>query len=475
MSSPDRIEKEQQREHRLRIRLEENRKDEEVYVDPNEDIYDVPKFQGCFTKSLIHDPDGIPDQKETEKMLHGINRCWCSLDQISYPGSLRLMNPSAVHSYDIVGPFKACTYIPPVPRLGSPETAVEMIELYNMALMRDIPFKSYSTSQQAMLACTDLGTTPETLFRTELTGHYVSQFLLLPYSHGCVDVEQKLRCYPPGVDFMKTWDLALSCQNGSVQELLPDRTIRRHIINLRDGVTYVHLDDSIQSGLAVACILDRLKCPGPKGIVKETRFLDLGRLDLLDIITAATRAAMMTAWYHKWSICRIRPECVGMYVHRAIIDGVNPGIHKSLLESPVLNRVYSKFGCYLLPQAYPEGSPAHPAYPAGHAVSIGVMTTILKAFYDEDFLIDGFETSDDGSQLLPLGQKFRVGDELNKLASNISNFRNAAGVHYRSDSHGIEMGERIAINVLKDYVRRYCHNVTFSFHKRNGRLVIISN
>lgn len=479
-----RISKDHHRETCLRELIAESRGKDRIYVDPNEDIYDVPDFRGCFTKSLMHDPQGTPDPKEAEKMIQGITKCWCNLDKITYPGSLRLINPSVVHSYDLVGPFKACSEIPPVPCLGSSEFAIDMIELYEMALLRDVEFKNYGSDPGALQACSELQVSPGKLFRGnssgDLRGPYVSQFLWLPYSHGCLDIEQQYRCYPPGLDYMKTWDLALSCQNGTVTEKIADRNIRRYIVTLRDGATYVHLDDSIQCGLASACILDGLRCPGPKGspfgkTVKEKPFIDLGRLDLLDVMTTATRAAMTSAWYHKWHICRVRPECVGMYVQKAIIDGVNVGLHSSLLRSPVLNRIYAKFGSYLLPQAYPEGSPCHPSYPAGHAVFSGVISTILKAFYDEDFMFDSYEPTDDGNSLQSRGEKLRVGDELDKLASNIAIFRNAAGVHYRTDAAGIELGEHVAIEVLKDYIKRYCHKVTFSFHKRNGDLVTISN
>lgn len=37
---------------------------------------------------------------------------------------------------------------------------------------------------------------------------------------------------------------------------------------------------------------------------------------------------------------------------------------------------------YLLPMAFPEGSPMHPSFGAGHATVAGACTTILKAFFD---------------------------------------------------------------------------------------------
>ena len=44
-----------------------------------------------------------------------------------------------------------------------------------------------------------------------------------------------------------------------------------------------------------------------------------------------------------------------------------------------------------------------------------------------------------------------VGSELNKLAGNIALFRNAAGVHWRSDyTDSLPFGEAIAIGLLQE-------------------------
>lgn len=131
----------------------------------------------------------------------------------------------------------------------------------------------------------------------------------------------------------------------------------------------------------------------------------------------------------------------------------------------------------LLPMAFAEGSPMHPSYGAGHATVAGACVTILKAFFDEEAclvqkgdavdavsasdVVSGayspvaFVPKDDGSELIDKGAAFgdflRVGDELNKLASNISIGRNMAGVHYYSDYiDSLRMGEEIAIGILQE-------------------------
>lgn len=102
-----------------------------------------------------------------------------------------------------------------------------------------------------------------------------------------------------------------------------------------------------------------------------------------------------------------------------------------------MREIYNRFGSYLLPQAYPEGCPTYPAYPAGHAVIAGACVTVLKACYNEAFVLPEPKlAADDGLSLLDYkgSGALTVGGELNKLAANVAIGRNAAGVHWRSDA-----------------------------------------
>ena len=52
---------------------------------------------------------------------------------------------------------------------------------------------------------------------------------------------------------------------------------------------------------------------------------------------------------------------------------------------------------YFLSQAFPEGSPTHPAYPTGHGTVAGACITVLKFFFDGTFSIpDPVVPSSDG-------------------------------------------------------------------------------
>ena len=129
---------------------------------------------------------------------------------------------------------------------------------------------------------------------------------------------------------------------------------------------------------------------------------------------------------------------------------------------------------YLLPMAFAEGSPTHPAYGAGHATVAGACVTVLKACFDESKrLVDislmpqvpdpaqGYTALKDyaGADLDDL----TVRGELDKVAANIAIGRNMAGVHWRSDySQSALLGQRIAISMLYHQRRDY-HERPWSF------------
>jgi hypothetical protein len=103
--------------------------------------------------------------------------------------------------------------------------------------------------------------------------------------------------------------------------------------------------------------------------------------------------------------------------------------------------------------AYAEGSPNHPSYASGHGTVAGAAVTMLKWLFDETQLIKNpVVPSADGSTLVPYtGAPLTVGGELNKVVSNVSQGRNIAGVHWRSDAfYANLLGEETALTILRD-------------------------
>jgi hypothetical protein len=169
--------------------------------------------------------------------------------------------------------------------------------------------------------------------------------------------------------------------------------------------------------------------------------------------------ALRTEWFHKWVIHRrLWPEEFAGHVHHRLSGTADYPISEDLFSSPVLEQVCERYGSFLLPQAFPEGCPTHPSYGGGHAVIAGACVTMLKAFFDEAFVIsEPVVAGPDGLALLPWrGEPLTVGGELNKLASNISQGRNIGGVHWRSDGfNSLLAGERVAIAMLEDFAQTY--------------------
>jgi hypothetical protein len=208
----------------------------------------------------------------------------------------------------------------------------------------------------------------------------------------------------------------------------------------------------------------------------QTGFVTFGVAHALDLVSRVAAAALKACWYQKWLVHRtLRPEELGGRVHNARAGRARYPLHPDLLDSPVLDLVQRATGTWLLPQAYPEGSPIHPSYPSGHAAVAGACVTVLKAFFDESFPIDDpVVATADGRSLLPYHETtLTVGGELDKLASNIAFGRNAAGIHWRSDaSAGLRLGEAVALGVLADM--RPCLSEEFegfSLTKLDGAMV----
>ena len=136
----------------------------------------------------------------------------------------------------------------------------------------------------------------------------------------------------------------------------------------------------------------------------------------------------------------------------------------------------------MLSQAFPEGSPTHPAYPTGHGVVGGACITVLKFFFDGNFVIPNPEVpADDGLSLksyngADAGQ-LTVNGELNKLGHNVSFGHGIhAGIHWRTDTDvSLKLGEAVALRILTDRAQTYNEKFTIQLTKFDGTTATISN
>ena len=448
---------------------------------------------GNFSKGLPHDALGHVDPTAYSTFVRAC-RSGRASDFDAIPlgssGGQPLRNPQAGLAFTVSGADSHQIVVPPPPPFASDALAAEMAELYWMSLARDVPFSDYGVEPRGPdRRRPRSAVTPQTIFRATYpgatVGPYVSQFLLQPFAIGAQPVEQRIRTFAGGVDFLTSFPDWLARQNGAPFAARQYDSTLRYIRNGRDLAAWVDADPPSQAGLNAALLLLRMRCPADPAnpyvqrITNQDAFTTFGPVDLFDMVEKAPAPAHRAVWFQKWRVHRyLRPEEYGGRVHNQLVGAASYPLPDDILGSSAVQQVFSATGSYLLPQAYPDGCPLHPAYPSGHSVGAGSTATMLKALFDETFVIPNpVEASADGLSLVPYsGPPLTVGGELNKLAFNIGMGRVFAGIHWRSDVFwGNWLGEVVSLGLLAD--EDGCYNEPFSgytLRRFDGRPVTVS-
>jgi len=482
--------------------------EEQEYRDEN----GFPNFIANFSKGLVHNDLGEVEPNAYYAFMTALKSGKnADFEAIHLGGSRKLINPQAGLAFDLEGPDSHSVTIRPAPRIDSAENSAEMTELYWMALLRDVNFSLYNHSFLVAEAAADLSklsdfrgakvkretkgglieeVTSQSLFRGILSGDeigpYVSQFMLKDISFGSLTISQKQKTVLPQSNHVTDYDSWLQVQNGNIPGSDVFDSTPRYIRNLRDLGQYVHVDALYQSYLNACLMLLDMKAPvGEGNIYKEAKtqqgFGTFGSPHILSLVTEVATRALKAMWFQKWFVHRrLRPETFGGRVHNHLTGRANYPINSELFNSSVLEKVFSQYGNYLLPMAYPEGSPTHPSYGSGHATVAGACVTVLKAWFDESWVIPNPVMANDyGTELVCYREidagMMTIGGELNKLASNISIARNAAGVHWLTDyTESIKLGEKVAIGILQEQAITYNEDSSFSLTKFDGTKIKIS-
>ncbi|SDK02560.1 hypothetical protein SAMN05421823_101683 [Catalinimonas alkaloidigena] len=355
--------------------------------------------------------------------------------------------------------------------------------------------------------------------------------------YGAISIEQKVRIATPCKDYLTIWAPFIDVQNGADLRGLesyeaPTRPTKknpcppdghRFITTPRDLATYVHYDALYEAYLNACIFLLSSGAPFDRGIPfleadvfdKQQGFAHFGGPHILTLVTEVATRALKAVRYQKFNVHRrLRPEAMGGHFDRwhkinalktgklapfrPIAEGLSalhwngtafPDVVKA--HNAANNATYfsdevdSAADSYLLPMAFPEGSPMHPSYGAGHATVAGACITILKAYFDhgwtppawfDDAQPVAYEPSNDGSRLIAieLDKPLTVEGELNKLAANIAIGRNWGGVHYYSDYiESIRLGEQIALGLLEEQKLCYPENFTMTVPLFDGGAVRI--
>ena len=464
----------------------------------NQDESLYPNKLGSYSKGLPHNNDGTVVLSAYNALLQAINSGRpADFDAIPLGGTTGLTNPQAGLAFDLQGPDAHALLQPPAPAFASRAQAAEISENYWMALLRDVPYSQYTSNPIASAAAADLtlygadfnapksggAVTTANLFRGltpgDLMGPYLSQFFYQDCNFGANKLEQKITTTVPGVDYMTDFATWLAVQRGIAQPSNTFDPVPRYMRNGRDIGQWVHIDVLFQGYFHAFLVLAGAGAPfddgNPyNGNPSQIGFGTFGGPHIATLLCEVSTRALKAVWFQKWFVHRrLRPEVMAERVDRTLFHGAGYPVHAEILNSfNDSNRLggFMPPGNALLPMAFPEGSPTHPAYGAGHATVAGACVTILKAWFKEttrlvDIGLDPVQPADDGLTLVPYtgsdAGDLTVGGELNKIAANVALGRDAAGVHWRSDANeSLKLGEQIAIGILRD--QRACYNEVFN-------------
>jgi hypothetical protein len=478
---------------------------------------------GTYTKALLQDGPGRVNLNAYQSFRAALNSGNPEdFDDIIMGGGRKLTGPQGGLAFDLEGcdseklgsapaPFcqETVTIVPPAPALASAAYGTELIELYWASLLRDVPFTQYRSSPVAAQAAQELTgqpayagprssgrVTPDLLFRGafpgETVGPYISQFFITPTFLGQQPISQQQVTYQPNIDYLtdpSSWALI---QNGGSTGLQNQNAPQLSCVHSgRDLSAWTPTDVLYQGYFVAFLVLNTIGVPANPGSPysnskTQVGFATFGGPHIAGMLGEVAYRALERSWFQKWFVHRRhRPESGGGIVH-LIKSGqgssINGSLNNNVLNSQAVQSSFDKYGSHLLSQAFPEGSPTHPSYPTGHGVVAGACITILKFFFDRDFVIPNpLVPTEDGLSVVPYAGSDRnqitVNGELNKLAHNVSFGHGIhAGIHWRSDSDvSMVLGEATAISFLQDQAYTFNEKFAVHFTKLDGTTASISN
>jgi len=493
-------------------KAEERAKEVDAAQQRNPDIASGT-VEGLYSKGLSHDGTTlVGDKFEIQKIQLAVDSgSQADFDAINLAGAAKQASPQGSLSSELSGGDPEGFTMDPPPALNSRQAAAEMAEVYLKNIMRDIPFSQYedinapqSVKDQIASAIGILtafgadfkgpkdggAVTAKTLFRgssdTCLVGGYVSQLYLNTIGVGNFSYEP-VGTRDDGVYGITEQDY-LDIQSGDIPVQQQKNNTLRYMYNGRQLGSTVHIDLVFQHFYeAAAVLLNAGAVVGSQIGVgpKEGNFLG-GPVLTTTMVSEVSRHALRAAWVQKWrKHLRLRPEAMAARVVAEKLGNLPDGtVHEDLKNNTVIGMVetfnLSSGGDEKawLPLQYAEGSPTHPAYPAGHATIAGACATILKIMFAEtgtlwsSLGLGEKEASADGSMIVDyegtdVGMT-TIHGEIDKLAHNVALGRDFAGVHYRSDSE-LALGEKVAIQYYKDQKALFNEEVgDVEFVKFNG-------
>jgi len=227
-----------------------------------------------YSKGLPHNDLGEVDLNAYNMYLQALNSGKpADFEAIPLGATAKLANPQAAYCYSLEGADPAALASPAPPAFSSAAIAAEMVEDYWAALTRDVPLSRYRTDTTIAQAAADLSklsdyrgpkvsgqVTPDVIFRGatpgDLTGPYLSQFLLKPVPMGAATMPQLYRTAVAADDYGTSYADWLQGQRGGASGSNKFDSTPRYIRNGRDLAMYLLVDWSGQANVMAALLLN---------------------------------------------------------------------------------------------------------------------------------------------------------------------------------------------------------------------------
>jgi len=375
-----------------------------------------------------------------------------------------------------------------------------------------VPFIDYASDPLIAQAAADLSryaqfdgpkqggsVTPATIFRDRtpgaLAGPYLSQFMVHDVPYGAQLTSARVAFgLPATANYMTDEASWLAAQNGAKPALAPAPLPDPRLLHDGRGLgNYVHIDELFQAYLNACLLLITSKARGGFGAspsddnpykhsMTQVGFGTLGEPNFKVLVAEVATWALKVVWFQKWYVHRrLRPEVYAGRIHwhlKGTRSYEFDAAEFAKLQTGPLAHPTIAAAQHFLPMAFPEGSPTHPAYGAGHATVAAACVTVLKALFKTDVTLASLgipvmQPNAGGTTLVPYTGADRdaltVEGELNKLAATVGIARNFAGVHWRSDyTASVKLGEEVAYYFLQDTVQTYNEDIAFSWREMDG-------
>ena len=304
-------------------KLAHGRSHAEHHANGDEQRYSAAHYPMSFTKGLNHDSGTglVANSSDFAAFRLAIDEGWIEPFTMRVPvptppdGVMRRKweAPTAGVVYDLQGPDAQAVTMPPAPALCSEELTFEMAEVYELALLRDLPLTRFDADGGTGVAALNASITRmnalayaqngfggrprktdangtiirQTAFRGSSpgveAGPYLSQFMVIGsrnqagttdlkdgyITYGGQQIDQRVLVAAKGEDYMNTWAEWLEVQQGfdvnKASDCSPGQQFddcgRCFIRTPRDLATYVHYDALYQAYLNACLILLGLEAP----------------------------------------------------------------------------------------------------------------------------------------------------------------------------------------------------------------------